>query len=144
VNSTAARFPIEAWNEPGSSRFAYRSYSWYQFSPPPITVRTRVPSSTAARLWSDTMSSTAADGAATHATISGAPRSRSTRSSGATAARNGMNAISPPGVRAVVTPARSRPTASGSIRRVAIVRSTARNTPSTPTATHGSGRRPRL
>ena len=70
-------------------------------------------------------------------------RARKPRSSGTAAASTGATAISPPGVRAVVAPATVSATASGSTRRVATARSTARNASTVPTATHGSGRRPR-
>jgi hypothetical protein len=105
-----------------------------------------VDSSTPARLWSLTISSTADAGAATSAASTGqrcrSRRARSSRSTGSPPARNGTNAISPLGVTAVVAPASTSPTASGSSRRVAIARSTARNTASEPAAIHGSGRRP--
>ena len=70
-------------------------------------------------------------------------RARSPRRSGTAAASTGATAISPPGVTAVVAPATVSAAASGSTRRVATARSTARNVSTVPTATHGSGRRPR-
>ena len=67
--------------------------------------------------------------AATGAGRGGRARSRST---GSGPARNGVNAIRPPGVSAVVAPASSRPRASGSSLRVATARSTASQQPSRP------------
>ena len=99
----------------------------------------------AARLWSYTISSTAETGAATSAATSG-HRCRSVRARRTfhtAGVRNGVNAITPPGVSAVVAPASRRPPTSGRSLRVAIARSTSTQQPSSPAATHGSGRRPR-